>query len=389
MSVHSHLQSVCAALVVCITISAVARADVSPTQAYRMNLEEPRWFVEISAESFRYMTDEVDRSDPLQATMKRIELGFSKLLYEYPTDTSLGFHWHEVDEKSMCRLFRVVIGKDSGTRQLVVNEHFATIEPKRGSCKDNGRHLLEFAFDVRERAVLSTNAVWGMMLPAQMIQLKYVPSFAYVDTVPVAVGMLPIAQKVIASQSGVPTANWKEWLYGEVNKAELAQFAAKWQGIQAGGMKEIVEVGKWTEWLEILPQEIVTTVEIEGWSEVVGYADTPAVSVKAWQAWVDQEPLIRKRVFLTSNWQEVGTLDKEIALRLADEEASVAMAAARVSENVYGTPAYGTLIATICPGGFLEGRTTCILPEFDKALAESVYGQGLTFLRVPFLEVGQ
>ena len=299
----------------------------------------------------------------------------------------MGFHWHEVDEKSMCRLYSVEVRTENGERELAKDRHFATIERKDGSCKDNGRHLLEFVFDLKEQAVLSANALWGLMLPVEMKQLEYVPSFAYVDKVPVSVGMLPIAQQVVAPQSWVPAANWKEWLYGEVNHEELAQFAIDWQGIEAKGVIESVEIDKWNEWVKILPYQIVTTVSLDGWRDVKGYADTPPVSVKQWQDWIKQGPHSRTRLFSTSSWQQIGPLDDAMLREIEKGKLGEATAAAIVSTDVYGTPVYGTLIATICPVSFLTGRTSCMLPEFEHGLVENVYGESLKFLRVPFLEV--
>ena len=389
MNLNLQLMGVCFLVITLFTMMGVAQANTSSTHAYRMSTDEPLWFVEISATSFRQMMDKVDDADPFLVTMKRLESGFVRLLDDQSDGGSLGFHWHEDDKKSMCRLYRVGISSDSHERQLLMNRHFATIEPKEGSCKDNGRHLLEFVFDVKERAVLSASRIWGLMLPGEMKKLEYIPSFAYVDTVPVSVGMLPIAQKVAVTQSWVPEANWKEWLYGEVNQKELRRYALEWHGIQAGITFDIVKVEEWEEWIKLLPYKVTTTVSLEEWSDVKGYADTPAVSVQEWQDWVYQEQGIGKRLVLTSRWQEIGPLEQRMTIEMGKADMGKATAAARVSENVYGTPAYGILIATICPSGFLEGYTSCILPELDYAVTESVYGKGLKFLRVPFLEVDQ
>ena len=79
MSLNFKPLGMCLALTTCLLYSDLANADTSSTDAHRMSLDEPLWFVEISAKSFRQMMDEVDNADPLLVTMKRIEEGFTKI----------------------------------------------------------------------------------------------------------------------------------------------------------------------------------------------------------------------------------------------------------------------------------------------------------------------
>ena len=65
------------------------------------------------------------------------------------------------------------------------------------------------------------------------------------------------------------------------------------------------------------------------------------------------------------------------------EEVDRAVAAAKVSESIYGTPAYGMIIATICPPAYWWGRSKCMLPKFDVEASEVKVGYQSGFYRVP------
>ena len=130
----------------------------STTASIRLDIKEPYWLIEISKESFRRIFKKLEKGDHLQVTMKRLESGF-KILEREPYFRSLGFHWHKNDDKSMCKIYGVRRNLSTNSRELDLSKHFATIERRNGSCKDNGGHLRAMVQQHRQKLILTNRYI--------------------------------------------------------------------------------------------------------------------------------------------------------------------------------------------------------------------------------------
>ena len=357
----------------------------SYTGNHRLRDKEGLWYVEISAQSFLKMMKRIGEYDPLRATMESIRDGFAELEINQPDAPSLGFHWHEEDSKSMCRLYNVTWNDDKTERELDMKFHYATIERKDKSCKGNGLHLRQLVSSVNMVEQLNDYTIWGVMLTQGEPDWMYSPIFANVDEVSVSIGMLPISEKILASEAGIPTNIWMEWIDDKGLENSLEEYFTDWKGLEAYGYTPTIEMSKWQKWLTVVPPGISQYPKVGAWQEAKGYADTPPVSITKYQQWLQPEAATIANTISVVGWHSVEPwVEEPVEVRSGQQHEAVV--AAKISQQEYGTPAYGMVIATMCPPGFWRGLVNCILPEFEEDASRTLAGEGLKFFRVPFLK---
>ena len=354
------------------------------TGNHRLSDKEGLWFVEISSWSFSKLVERISEYDPLRATMERIKKGFLELERHQPENASLGFHWHEDDHKSMCRLYGVEWNSDRTRRMLNMDIHYATIEPKDGSCRSNGLHLRYLVSALRMTDQLQDYAIWGVMVSRGGTYWAYNPVFANIDDVPISIGMLPISQEILVSDTGVPMKLWTESIYEKTPENVWKQYGTKWEGLEAYMYTPTVEISQWQEWLKAMPAEFSEYPKIEMWKELEGYADTPPISIEKYQNWLQPRISETKTSIPVVGWKSMKPLEPAIMRGESDEPIEAGLAAS-ISEQIYGTPSYGMLIATMCPNGFWMGTENCVLPEFEQKASKALEKSGGKFVRVPFV----
>lgn len=355
-------------------VSSEAWAE-SYTGNHRLKDKEGLWFVEISAQSFLEMIKWIGEYDPLRATMESIRDGFAELDEDESGAVSLGFHWHTEESKSMCRLYRVKWNDSETERELDKNIHYATMERKDGSCKRNGLHLRQLVSSVNIVQQLHDYTIWGVMLSQGESDRMFNPIFASVDNVSVSIGMLPISDRIVASEAWIPMKIWAEPIDNEALEDSLAEYVTNWKGLEAYGYTPTIEMWQWQYWLAIVPPEVVQYPKLGAWEEVKGYADTPPVSIEKYQEWLKPKSADVANAISVVGWHPVEPWS-EAVVEVTSGKKNEAVVAANISQKVYGTPAYGMVIATICSPGFWKGSADCILPQFEQGAAKTLGGGG-------------
>ena len=342
------------------------------------------WFVEISKHSFENMGSQISYGSDLQGTIDNIRDGFAELAKSRPRATSLGFYWHKEHERSMCKLYAVKEREDNIGRELDMDVHYATIEQSEGSCRTNGLYLRQLVSFMTATNEISQNVMWGMMMPESQVVMGYRPILASIDEVWIPIGMVPLADHIEISEAWIPIEEWSQFVHGKVEDWNLASYFTNWKGVEAYKSTQTIDIQQWQEWITAVGPHISKYSRAVGWDSVPSYADTPPIGVNDWGNWLVPQATTSATIIPVVGWKTVEPM-KNLAEAVEDGDWQGAVAAARVSEHVYGTPGYGMVVATICPKTFLRGVAECVLPKFEMSKAGVFLGDDLALMRVPFL----
>ena len=382
---------VAAAALLYLILSQNALAAGSKTGTERINPNEGSWLVEISTKSyFEMMAGFTDRVS-LLTTMQGLEHAFNRLQDEENSDSaSLGFHWHIEHEKSMCNLYRVIRDGDVTARSLARDKPYAALERKHGSCWYDGVHIFQFVREWKERKFLEQSNIWGVAISSDVGYAKYVPNFAIVDEVPISVGLVPVSQDFSEAHLKIPAERWKSWVASASAGVHVGKYADSWMGLGIEVNTATLDRSDWKKWVESMPISIIQSTGVDAWPFIRGFADTPPVYIGDWIDWSSDQygaylqSNMGAGVMVATEWEEVDPRELEWVDESDDLIGKEALAAAGVSALFYGTPALGTLIASVCPPEFLERISKCLLPKFGEAAIGTVEGPSVKLLRVPF-----
>ena len=374
--------SIIAGILIASLISRTVPAQ-SPTGNRLISDVAGLWLVEISAQSFVKIASEIGEYDSLRGTIERIKEGFRTLEAAHPEATSLGFHWHDEHDKSMCELYRVKTSTSGVGRELVTDTHYATIEEKQGSCRDNGIHLRQLVSFMSATNQFSATTMWAIMMSQAEVSKGYSPVLASIDDVWIPVGMVPMVGDIERSDAWVPIAEWKEVISGDGEEVSLTDYVLNWKGIEAYADTPTIDIVQWQDWLKVVGPQIGQYSKVADWGAVRSFADTPPINIDDWQYWMMAQADEGAQIMSVGGWMTVKSLEA-LGVDAAVGELERAVTAAKVSQEVYGTPAYGMVVSLICPPEYLAGITNCTLPEFEGAKFGAASDDELTLLRVPF-----
>ena len=365
-------------------------AYTSSTHAHRLNTSSEsgtssKWFVEISLSSFLKIEKKVHDTDPLFTTIERIRNGFDELLETKSEGPSLGFYWQDNDD-SMCSLHRVRLNSTTKRRELVLGRTYTSIESIDGSCKVKGLHLRDIVRKIKSTVQIGSGRLWGVTFrPGDTIG-KYRPLAANIDQVPIMVGMVPISSQPMRKEGQIRRDAWKKWLFDSSYRLDWPSVPAQWQGIETNEGISPVPIAKWQGWISAMPQDVIQAVELAKWSSVAPLADTPPVTAREWQDWFDREHS-KMNLIEVHEWKRVNPSWSFDSLTYGSATAwERVIWAAKLSQDIFRTPALGTLIESICPPEFLTGQTHCILPDFEDNPVTKLIEEKIRILRVPIVK---
>lgn len=347
-----------------------------------------KWFVEISESSFANIRNQVDLSEPFFTTIERIQVGFGNLRSSSSEMNSLGFYWED-SENSMCSLYGVTLNVETSCRELVLAEAYATIEPSSGSCKNNGRHLRDLVITSKSTTQISSGRLWGAIVNPQHSLTVYRPMAVSVDHVSIMIGLVPIASQLVLNPDQIPYGEWEKSLADPAFEIEWPSFADEWRGIEATASVSPIPIDKWQGWVSAIPSEIVPPLQLAKWSRISPYADTPPVTISEWERWAAIEN-DRINLIQAQEWTEVvpdWSFDHSESDSMA--EWSRVVWASELSQKLYHTPAFGMLIESVCPPEFVDGKTPCMLPQFDDSRIPGLKSSTGKILRIPIVESGK
>ena len=219
-----------------------------------------------------------------RSTLENIGLGFSELSKENDPYRVLAFEWHTTsDKKTMCKLYPVGDRNRQLRRQLITRRAYANIEHRKGSCRDQGRHIQQLVIFQRTYTMLASGKVWGAIVAQHKKIKQYSPIFLQIHSTAIPVGMIPMS-KIASLKSGtIPASEWTTWKSDKIFEKLSVMQRIPWKGIEIKQETKPISIDVWRQWTEALGGHMITSATGVMWPDAKSRIDTPPVSIVDWQ----------------------------------------------------------------------------------------------------------